>query len=76
VGKPAEQRVTWAGAGGRGFGGGAVPAAAGATPAPPPLHPAGLIGPVRIVSEIKVGSQGLASRFFGLRPGISTDGDE
>jgi hypothetical protein len=26
------------------------------------------------VSEIKVGSQGLASRLFGNRPGIDTDG--
>jgi len=49
VGKPQEQRVTWAGAAGRGFGAGG--AAAGGAPAPPPLLPAGLIGPVRIVFE-------------------------
>ena len=55
VGKPAEQRVTWAGAGGRGFGGG-MPGAVGGSPAPPPLHPAGLIGPVRVVSEVRVSS--------------------
>jgi hypothetical protein len=72
VGKPPEQRVTWAGAAGRGFGGGGLPGAAGA-PQAPPLLPAGLIGPVRIVSEIKVASQGLASRLFGLKPGIDID---
>ena len=51
-GKPQEQRVTWAGSAGRG-GRGAAPAApaAGTTP---PLLPAGLIGPVRLVCEIKV----------------------
>ncbi len=53
VGKPAEQRVTWAGAAGRGFGGG-LPGAAGAPAAPPALHPAGLIGPVRLVSEVRI----------------------
>jgi hypothetical protein len=73
VGKPQEQRVTWAGAAGRGFGAGG--AAAGGPPAPPPLLPAGLIGPVRVVSEIKVGSQGLASRLFGLRPAVDADGN-
>jgi hypothetical protein len=74
AGKPQEQRVTWAGATGRGFfGGGGGAAAAGGPPAPPPLLPAGLIGPVRVVSEIKVGPQGLASRFFGLKPGMDID---
>ena len=72
VGKPPEQRVTWAGAVGRAFGGGGAPGAA-ATPTVPPLQPAGLIGPVRVVSEIKVGSQGLALRLLGLRPGIDVD---
>jgi len=38
VGKPQDQRVTWAGAAGRGFGAGG--AAAGAPPTPPPLLPA------------------------------------
>jgi len=52
IGKPQEQRVTWAGAAGRGFGSG--PAAAGAPAAPPALLPAGLVGPVRLVSEVKV----------------------
>ena len=72
VGKPTEQRVTWAGAAGRGFGGGGAPGAA-AAPTVPPLHPAGLIGPVRIVSEINVGPRGLASRLLGLGPGIDID---
>jgi hypothetical protein len=52
VGKPQDQRVTWAGAAGRGFGAG--PAAAGAPTPPPALLPAGLVGPVRIVFERKV----------------------
>ncbi|MBP1598217.1 MAG: hypothetical protein H6Q05_3594 [Acidobacteria bacterium] len=49
-GKPQDQRVTWAGSAGRGRGG-----ATGrpATPAAPQLLPAGLIGPVRLVSEVK-----------------------
>jgi hypothetical protein len=50
-GKPQEQRVTWAGSAGRGRGGGAGQLAAGATPQ---LLPAGLIGPVRIVTEVIV----------------------
>jgi hypothetical protein len=51
AGKPQEQRVTWAGAAGRGFGAG--PVAAG-SPAAPVLNPAGLIGPVRLVSEVRI----------------------
>jgi len=77
VGKPQDQRVTWAGAAGRGFDvGPAAPQAPQTPQAPRRLHPAGLIGPVRVVSEIKVGSQGLASRWFGLRPGIDADGND
>ncbi len=52
AGKPQEQRVTWVGAAGRGFGAG--PAGTGASAAPPALHPAGLIGPVRLVSEVRI----------------------
>jgi hypothetical protein len=52
AGKPQEQRVTWTGAAGRGFGGG--PTAAGVPATPPMLHPAGLIGPVRLVSEVRI----------------------
>ena len=50
-GKPQEQRVTWAGSAGRGRGAGPGALAAGS---PPQLLPAGLIGPVRLVTEIKV----------------------
>jgi hypothetical protein len=50
TGKPQDQRVTWAGAAGRGFFGGGGGATAAGTPPPLPL-PAGLIGPVRIVFE-------------------------
>jgi len=50
-GKPQDQRVTWAGSAGRGRGGGAGQPAAGAAPQ---LLPAGLIGPVRLVSEVQV----------------------
>jgi hypothetical protein len=53
VGKPEAQRVTWSGAGGRGFGGGA------AASAPPPLLPSGLIGPVRLVTELRVSPSSL-----------------
>jgi hypothetical protein len=53
TGKPEAQRVTWTGAGGRGFGGGA-PGAAAASPAPPAPLPAGLIGPVRVITELRV----------------------
>ncbi len=52
AGKSQEHRVTWAGAAGRGFGAG--PAGTGAPAAPPALHPAGLIGPVRLVSEVRI----------------------
>ncbi len=52
-GKPQEQRVTWAGSAGRGRGGGAGQPAAGTAPQ---LLPAGLIGPVRIVTEVLVPS--------------------
>ena len=50
-GKPREQRVTWAGSTGRGRGGGPGAPAAGSTPQ---LLPAGLIGPVRLISEVNV----------------------
>ena len=52
-GKPQEQRVTWAGSAGRGRGAAPGQAAAGGTPQ---LLPAGLIGPVRLVSEVRVAS--------------------
>jgi hypothetical protein len=74
AGKPEAQRVTWSGAGGRGFGGGA-PGAAGVPAAPPPLIPAGLIGPVRLVSEVKVTSQPATSSLFDLRPGLRANGN-
>lgn len=48
TGKPEAQRVTWSGAGSRGFGG----AAGGAASTPAPIS-AGLIGPVRIVVEVR-----------------------
>jgi hypothetical protein len=54
VGKPPEQRQTWVGAAGRGFGAGG--AAAGG-PSPPPLLAAGLIGPVRVVFERRLSVQ-------------------
>ncbi len=50
-GKPQEQRVTWAGSAGRGRGAGPGQPAAGTAPQ---LFPAGLIGPVRLVSEVLV----------------------
>ena len=50
-GKPQEQRVTWAGSAGRGRGAGPGQPAAGSAPQ---LLPAGLIGPVRLISEVKV----------------------
>ncbi len=49
AGKPQDQRVTFAGSGGRGGGGGG--AAAGAAPQ---LLPAGLLGPVRVKTEVKI----------------------
>ena len=55
TGKPQDQRVTWAGAAGRGFGAGG--AAAGGPPVPPPLLPAGRIGPVRVVFERRLSIQ-------------------
>jgi hypothetical protein len=50
-GKPQEQRVTWAGSAGRGRGAGPGQPVPGSAPQ---LLPAGLIGPVRLVSEVKV----------------------
>jgi hypothetical protein len=51
TGKPQEQRVTWAGSAGRGMFGGPGGPGGSSTPR---LLPAGLIGPVRLVSEVKV----------------------